>query len=175
MSYILDDVKPCYYDSIASYRKEMLESGSSFDGCSSLDRYDDIEKWDLNNRLFEKWESVPPGYSLGYEYVYADEGEVIGMVNIRPEADSHPFLKEYGGHIGYSVRPARRNNGVGTLMLRDTLDLIRERFALDRVLITCLNDNIGSRKVIENNGGVFENEVFYSPENAYLERFYIVL
>ena len=175
MSYILDVVKPCYYDSIASYRKEMLESGSSFDGCSSLDRYDDIEKWDLNNRLFESWDSVPPGYSLGYEYVYVDDGEVIGMVNIRPEAYNHLYLREYGGHIGYSVRPSRRKTGVGTMMLKDTLDLIRKRFDLDRVIITCLKENEGSRRVIENNGGVFENEVFYSPEDAYLERFYIVL
>ena len=171
----MSNVKPEYYQSIAEYREQFLSNGDHMDGCSSLERYDDIEKWDLNCRLFEDKKTLPPGYSLGFEYVYVDDGEVIGMVNIRPEALDHPYLKQFGGHIGYSVRPDRRRKGVGTAMLKDCLTICRERFALDKVLITCMKENEGSRKVIMNNGGVFEKEILYPPEERYLERYWISL
>ena len=173
--YRLSIVKPYMYQSIKEYRDQFLKCGDHMDGCSNLDRYEDIEKWDLNCKLFEDKSTLPPGYSLGFEYVYIDEDDVVGMVNIRPEALSHPYLKQFGGHIGYSVRPDKRRIGVGTAMLKDCLDICRDRFALDRVLITCLKENEGSRKVIMNNGGVFEKEVLYPPEEKYLERYWISL
>lgn len=173
--YRLDAVKNEYYESIKRYRDMMLEAHSSFDGCSFLERYEDIEKWHLNNLLFENKDTVPPGYSLGYEYLFIEDNEVVGMINIRPEAMSHPHLSKYGGHIGYSIRPDKRNKGLGSLMLKEALKVCKERFKLERVLITCLKGNIGSRKVIINNGGEFDEEILYSPEQTYIERYWISL
>jgi len=31
---------------------------------------------------------------------------------------------------------------------------------MNKVLITCDSDNIGSKKIIERNGGIFESEIF---------------
>ena len=163
------------YVSLADYRRLTMESGSSFDGCQNLEDYADIEKWLANCRLFEDPQTVPPGYSLGFQYAYVDGNEVIGMVNIRPLALQHVFLKQYGGHIGYSIRPDRRKQGIGTKMLRDTLILCRKEYGLDRVLVTCLEDNEASAKVIMNNGGVYENKVYYAPEEKYIRRFWIEL
>ena len=174
-TFSLSRVYPAYYQSIADYRKEMMDNHDSFDGCSSLDRYEDIEKWDLNIKLFEKPDTVPPGYSLGYEYLYLDGDDVIGMINLRPMAESHPYLKKYGGHIGYSIRPSRRKQGIGTEMLRDVLKLCREEYGLKRVLVTCSEDNEGSRKVILNNGGVLENRILFPPEYRMIEMFWISL
>ena len=64
MDYRFDKVKPEYFDSIKAYRDEFIACDSEFDGCSQLEKYDDIEKWYLNNRLFESKDSVPPGYSI---------------------------------------------------------------------------------------------------------------
>ena len=163
------------YEEIASYRKEMLEAGSGFDGCSSLEKYEDIEKWHLNAKLFETLETCPPGYSLGFVYGYMKDDKLIGMVNIRPLADTHVYLRQYGGHIGYSVRPSYRNRGVASEMLKDTLKICRDEFGLRKVMISCLKDNIASQKVIIKNGGVFESEVYYPPENKNLKRYIIVL
>ncbi|MBO4918643.1 MAG: GNAT family N-acetyltransferase [Erysipelotrichaceae bacterium] len=173
--YRFDTVRPEYYGMISDYREEMLKEGSNFDGCSSLERYEDIEKWHLNCLLFERPDTVPPGYSIGFEYLYLNEEEVAGMVNLRPKALSHIYLKQYGGHIGYSVRPSLRKQGIGTEMLRDFLPVCKEEFHLDRVLITCLKDNEGSRRVIMNNGGVYENDIFYPPADEILERYWISL
>ena len=167
-------VKPENYESIRKYRNDFLCANSRFDGCNKLEDYEDIEKWDLNNKLFESKETLPPGYSIGFQYLYMDNDEVIGMVNFRPEAETHPYLSQYGGHIGYSVKPSRRGVGIGKQMLRDFLPLCRE-YGLNRVLITCMEYNPASRNIILANGGEFESKVLYPPENKMLERYWIKL
>lgn len=62
-------------------------------------------------------------------------------------------LKKHGGHIGYVVRPSYRGKGYGKLMLTK---LLKEATSLgiQDVLLTCNEDNVASRKIIENNNGV---------------------
>jgi predicted acetyltransferase len=62
-----------------------------------------------------------------------------------------------GGHIGYDVRPSARRRGHATEMLRQALRVANE-LGIDPALITCDVDNVGSRTVIERNGGVLEDE-----------------
>lgn len=66
-----------------------------------------------------------------------------------------PFLKEYGGHIGYAVRPTERRKGYGVRMLRLALDYCR---ALG---IQCYSDNIPSIRTIERCGSVRMEEKKY--------------
>lgn len=100
--------------------------------------------------------------SMGLRARYPDrvlwlvhDGEYIGQTSIRPELCT-PYLLTYGGHIGYSIRPSRRGRGYGKAILALTLGVSRE-IGLRRVLVTCDSDNIGSRKIIEHNGGQFES------------------
>jgi predicted acetyltransferase len=81
--------------------------------------------------------------------------EYLGRLAIRHRLT--PSLLDYGGHIGYDVRPSARRRGYGTAMLAEALP-VADKLGLDRVLVTCDHDNIGSRKVIEANGGVFEDQ-----------------
>ncbi len=62
-----------------------------------------------------------------------------------------------GGHIGYSVRPSARRQGHATAALRQSLGVARDAIGLDRVLVTCRDDNAASRAVIEACGGVYED------------------
>ena len=68
-------------------------------------------------------------------------------------------LLEEGGHIGYAVVPEFRRCGYATEMLRQAVELSSHTLGLARVLLTCDDDNIASIRVIEKNGGVFENIV----------------
>lgn len=176
MTYKLIKVSQNYYSKIKDYKEELISNNSAFDGTGGLENFDDIEKWHLDLLLYEKHETCPPLMSLGFQYIYVDENDdVVGMVNIRPEAMSHPYLKQFGGHIGYGVLPSQRRKGIGTSMLKDALKICKDTFKLDKVLVTCFTENQGSRKVIEANGGVLESEAFFPAEGKSLCRFWIEL
>ena len=80
-----------------------------------------------------------------------EEDEYIGRVAIRHRL-TEP-LREFGGHIGYDVRSSRRLQGHATAMLAASLPFARA-LGIEQALVTCDHDNVGSRKVIEANGGV---------------------
>ncbi|GIP31682.1 GNAT family N-acetyltransferase [Paenibacillus sp. J2TS4] len=61
-------------------------------------------------------------------------------------------LLEYGGHIGYIVRPCERGKGFGTLFLQKLLEAAKAK-QISEVLLTCDEDNVRSRRVIESNNG----------------------
>ncbi|MGW4529008.1 GNAT family N-acetyltransferase [Amycolatopsis sp. NPDC004378] len=63
-------------------------------------------------------------------------------------------LPEFGGHIGYDIRPTARGRGHATALLRAVLGAARDA-GIERALLTCGPDNHASRRVIERNGGVF--------------------
>lgn len=81
---------------------------------------------------------------------------MVGAVNIRHYLSD--YLLKYGGHIGDGIRPTERRKGNATKMLALALDECR-KLGIERVLMVCDRDNVGSAKSIINNGGVLENEV----------------
>src|SRR5712692_12078393 len=85
-----------------------------------------------------------------------DDNEYIGRLSLRHELNE--ALLTWGGHIGYEIRPSKRMRGYGKEILRLGLEKARER-GLRRVLVTCDEDNIGSKKIIEYNGGKLENAI----------------
>ena len=50
-----------------------------------------------------------------------------------------------------------------------------KKLGINKVLVTCVDSNIGSKKIIEANGGILENKIFFEPENDYICRYYIKL
>jgi predicted acetyltransferase len=68
-----------------------------------------------------------------------------------------PTLSIEGGHIGYTVRPKFRRLGYGTRICAETLQRARG-LGIEKALITCDSDNIGSARIIEKNGGVLAGE-----------------
>jgi len=97
----------------------------------------------------------PPGWVPTTYLWYVDDAEFLGRLSIRHRLT--PWLHDYGGHIGYDVRPSARRRGHATAMLRTALPWC-SALGIDPVLVTCDTDNIASRKVIENGGGEFEDE-----------------
>jgi predicted acetyltransferase len=97
----------------------------------------------------------PTGWVPSTTLWYIDGTTYLGRLAIRHRLT--PMLREVGGHIGYDVRPSARRRGYATAMLRDALPIARE-IGIESALVTCDTDNVGSRKVIEANGGVLEDE-----------------
>ena len=159
---------------IAAYRAAFLSAGSSMDGTGPLRRMEDPAEWLAFNQLLEREETVPNGLVPSEQFVFLRERDsaIVGMIQFRQAFND--FLRDFGGHIGYSVHPDERRKGYASRMLRECLGVCKS-FGLERVLITCLVENEASRKTILANGGVYEKTVFCERDDVYLERYWIAL
>ncbi|MCC2028675.1 GNAT family N-acetyltransferase [Microbacterium sp. YMB-B2] len=102
-----------------------------------------------------------------------DDGEVVGFVSFRHELNE--WLRHFGGHIGYSVRPTRRRQGYAHAGLALAMDRARE-LGLESVMLTCDDDNAGSYRTIEGAGGVLQDVVDAAEQgHPRLRRYWIEL
>jgi predicted acetyltransferase len=110
---------------------------------------------DVARREADVTQPPPAGRVHCDQFWVTEENEVIGFVSFRHDLGNE-FLRTEGGHIGYSIRPAYRRRGHASRALGLTLERARE-VGLDRVLVTCDEDNVASARTIESRGGVFES------------------
>ncbi|MBP7805027.1 MAG: GNAT family N-acetyltransferase [Candidatus Pacebacteria bacterium] len=104
---------------------------------------------------YRQGKNLPGDWVPQTVYWLIDNEEFIGRVSIRHYLNDN--LEKIGGHIGYSIRPSKRGKGYGNLIL--TLGLTKAKeLGLENALVTCDRDNLASKKIIEKNGGVFEDE-----------------
>ncbi len=151
----------------ASYHSSWLEGSAEFDGAHRDGGGG--EGWPLdelrNPKTFRRFvafllgDALPetprkPGHVPCTYLWIVDGGIFLGSLAIRHELND--FLLNEGGHIGYSVRPSARRRGHASNALADALPLAKQ-LGISRVLITCDEDNLGSRATIEKNGGVYED------------------
>ena len=116
--------------------------------------YKDFEYYMDNLEVKEGTENLVPDST--FFCLDEDRDIFVGAVNIRHYLNE--ALLRDGGHIGDGVRPSERRKGIATKMIGLALDECR-KLGIDRVLMVCDKDNIGSAKSIINNGGVLENEI----------------
>ena len=102
--------------------------------------------------------NLPSKHHVPSTFLFAFVGtRIVGRTAIRHSLNER--LERIGGHIGYVVVPEFRRRGYASTILRLSVEIARSRFGIGRVLVTCDDDNIGSIKAIENNGGILENIV----------------
>lgn len=101
------------------------------------------------------------GTRVASTYFWIAEGDgtpddaLVGFLSLRHTLND--FLLEEGGHIGYSISPSARRRGEATAALGLALREAADR-GIERALVTCDVDNVASRRTIEGNGGVLEDE-----------------
>ena len=79
---------------------------------------------------------------------------------------------QYGGDIGYEVRPTERNKGYNKINLYLCLQKAQE-LGLEKVLLTAYDTNQGSIKTIESLGGILENKVQEEENRTTMGRYWI--
>ena len=122
------------------------ESVRSAEGFTELVRFLLDQRHDATPR--------PRAYVPFTELWMADGDTYLGRISLRHELNE--LLFEWGGHIGYWVRPSARRRGHATAALLEMLELCGDR-DIDPVLVTCDVDNDASRRTIERAGGSYED------------------
>lgn len=144
------------------YKQEYLDALEESKGETSdtqLNKPDENQSFEEFVQQFidnEIGKNLPKGWVPATMFWLIDNEEVIGRTHIRHELNDYLF--KHGGHIGYYIRPSKRNMGYGKKILELSL-LEAKKLGLKKVLVTCDDDNMGSQKIIEANGGVLENKV----------------
>jgi len=118
----------------------------------------------------EKGINLPKGYVPASIYWLVNGNKFIGRVSLRHRLTEK--LRKEGGHIGYEIRPSERRKGYGKKILRLALQKT-SRLSIKKALVTCDDNNIGSWKIIEANGGILQNKI--RQEKKLVRRYWIMI
>ncbi len=160
-----------YEQQAKDFIQEFIDNNSKINGTGSLDSHtDNYDEWLVMVDDYSKGLNLKDGYSPASTYfaVRKTDNRIVGMINIRHQLSE--YLLRHGGHIGYGVRPTERKKGYATEILHLGLEKCNE-LGIDKVLLTCDKDNIGSVKTIQNNYGLLENEIL--DDGTIVQRFWI--
>ncbi len=163
-----------YLDQVWAYRQECLDVGSSMDGCGPMRSSESAEQWLAGVRSYMDPATVPEGKVQATQFLSVRKADdtLVGMIQVRHTLND--YLRNFAGHIGYSVRPGERRKGYATEQLRLVLPWCKG-LGLDRVLISCHPNNEGSRKTILKNGGTYERTSYDPERDRELELYWIDL
>lgn len=159
------------------YIEEFYKYDSQIHGTGSLDRElkkgKTYEEWlDNNIKLHEEDYASKKGLVPAYTYflIREDDNKIVGMIDLRLYLND--YLRNIGGHIGYSIRPTERRKGYNKINLYLILKEAQKN-NLEKVLITCADYNDGSRKTILSFDGKFEKTTFDESDNETMELYWI--
>lgn len=164
-----------FADEITAYRQEMLDVDSSFDGCFSMKRMPDPKEyvdycigWANPSRVADEhgaWGNVLMVFRKS-------DMKMVGCMQVHNVLTQR--MKDFTGHVGYSVRPSEREKGYAKRMLAKSLDFLTA-FGFTEVYVSCVPTNIASRKTILANGGEYIGTKYLECDNVNLERYRICI
>lgn len=154
-------------EDVLAFYDEIEQSGGA---CIGIGNYKDFDNWLINMYNRHSGMNLPEGYVREDFYLCYEDAVLVGVFSLKFELTK--FLFDFGGHIGYAVRPSARNRGLATQILKQGTE-IAKRSGIERILCVCDEDNYASEKVILRNGGVFENKLYDPDEKVWVKRFWI--
>ncbi|MDR2636236.1 MAG: GNAT family N-acetyltransferase [Mycoplasmataceae bacterium] len=97
-----------------------------------------------------------------YFIVNSENNSVVGLCNIRLSLDA-PNLKNYGGHIGYLIFKQYRGHGYASTACLLSIEECK-KLNINPIMISCFENNLASKKIIEKNGFIFSHTYPYKDE-----------
>ncbi|SDY58471.1 GNAT family N-acetyltransferase [Lachnobacterium bovis] len=117
--------------------------------------YEQFLDWIEKKRDWSEGKNLPEGFVADTTYVLADEGNYVGVFNLRHYLNE--FLREGPGHIGYCISNKYRGKNYATKGLKLTLEKARE-FNIKEAYLAVNKDNPASLKVQLKNGAYIHHE-----------------
>ena len=146
-------------EDIIEYINEFAEYKSDLNGIGSLDKilegYTFEEALERCLNMKDKTYAEKVGRCPGKTFLLIRESDnkLIGTLNLR--WDLNEAMQRFGGHIGYGIRPTERRKGYNKINLY--LGMIEaQKVGLERVMLDCDVNNIGSDKTLKALGGKLE-------------------
>ena len=165
-------ILPCV-DYETSYRAYISELGDEERYPFPLDfDHHDFDAMLARIEAFRQGQDLPQGYAASTTYWLIDNDELIGVSNLRHYLT--PQIQQAGGHIGLGIRPSRRGQGLGNLLLKLTLEQAQQR-GIHEVHIHCEKTNPASAAMIIANGGNLHSEITDEHHSSTIQRFRIHL
>ncbi len=148
------------------FKEEFFEKHEKIINGSALFDQMDYKEWLDHNQRSSNAATVSKDWVVATTFfaVRKSDNKIIGMIDIRHSLENE-FLADYGGHIGYAVRPSERKKGYATQMLRMALEYAAS-INLSTIMLCCYADNTASIKTITKCGGVFSESKKYVDGNA---------
>lgn len=155
------------------YINEFYEYNSKINGVGGLYRYlDNYEEWLLKleeDCIREVTEDKVPART--YFLVRVNDNKIVGMVNIRTKLNQK--LMDFGGNIGYSIRPTERGKGYNKINLYLALKICKE-YGIKKALLDADKDNPASWRTMEALGAKLDAEEKSEMEDCDIVRFYSI-
>jgi predicted acetyltransferase len=149
------DLRDSWLESRDEWGRGVHQDGSGLHPEDDVETVAGFSAW-VDRLIAEGNTSVPaaPG-RVHSDYCWiVEDGVYLGAIALRHALTE--FLLRVGGHVGYGIRPSARGNGLAGWALHSILPRARE-LGLDRLLITCADDNLASARTIEKSGGRLED------------------
>ena len=144
---------------IIEYINEFVKYKSDINGTGSLDKildgypFEQVLERCLNMENEEYAQKIGRCPGKTFLLIRANDNRIVGTINLRWNLSE--LMLQFGGHIGYSIRPTERRKGYNKINLY--LVMIEARkVGLDRVMLACDVNNAGSDRTLQALGGKLE-------------------
>ena len=144
---------------IIEYLDEFVKYGSDINGSGSLDKiYDGYTFEEALDRCL-KMEDEEYAKSVGrcqgrtFLLIRENDNKIVGTINVRWNLNE--AMLRFGGHIGYGIRPTERRKGYNKINLYLGI-LEAKKVGLEKVMLDCDVNNLGSDKTLKALGGKLE-------------------
>ena len=161
-------------DEIIDYINEFAFYHSDLNGIGALDKilegYTFLEALErcLNMQYEEYARKLGRCPAKTFLLIRENDDRIIGTINVRWNLTEK--MKQFGGNIGYSIRPTERRKGYNKINLYLGL-MEAQKLGLDKVMLDCDANNIASDKTMQALGGVLERTEI-DPSDGILTKVY---
>ena len=163
-------------EEIFEYINEFVEYNSDINGTGGLDKI--IEGCTFEQALArclsmedeEYAKKINRCQSKTFLLIRENDNRIVGTINVRWNLTE--AMKQFGGNIGYGIRPTERRKGYNKIQLYLVL-LEAQKLNLDKVMIDCSVDNLGSDKTIKALGGILERCELDESDNTMTNVYWI--
>ena len=161
-------------DEIIEYINEFVEYNSEINGTGGLDKI--IEGYTFEQALARCLSMEDENYakkinrcqSKTFLLIREKDNRIVGTINVRWNLTE--AMKRFGGNIGYGIRPTERRKGYNKINLYLGMQEA-QKLGLDRVMLDCDVNNLGSDRTLKALGGVLERTEV-DPEDNILTNVY---